>query len=159
MTTGIENGFRVMQIDGFLAEDDCLVGSIADTKNRLLNALCSRAASHLRLDPDKLSAAILKREELGSTGIGGGVAVPHARIAELKKPFGVLARLEKPIDFSAIDGELVDVVFLLLLPPSSSGIHLNALAAVARKLRDATALKAIRRARDSASLHRAMTSA
>jgi PTS system nitrogen regulatory IIA component len=64
---------------------------------------------------------ILKREQLGCTGIGGGIAIPHARLQNLKKPFGSMARLRKPIDYDAIDGDPVDIVFLLLLPTDSGG--------------------------------------
>lgn len=75
-----------------------------------------RAAASLKLDPKLIAGKILKREELGSTGVGGGIAIPHARIHGVKRPFGLLDRMRKPIEFDAIDGEPVDIVFLLLLP-------------------------------------------
>jgi PTS system nitrogen regulatory IIA component len=76
----------------------------------------------------------------------------------LRNAFGLLARLQKPLDFDAIDGKPVDIVFLLLLPSGTTGEHLNVLAAVARKLREASVIQALRHARDNAGLHSAMTS-
>lgn len=104
-----------------------------------------------------VSSTIQKRESLGSTGVGDGVAIPHARIPGLKSAFGLLVRLQKPLDFDAIDGKPVDIVFLLLLPSGAKGEHLNVLAAVARRLRDAGVLGALRGAHDNAALHSAMT--
>src|SRR6188474_3404803 len=104
-----------MQIADFLASDNVLCDVRASDKERLLDELTGRAANALRLDAASLADAIAKREQLGSTGMGDGIAIPHARIAALSKPFGVLARLRRPIDFAAIDGRPVDLVFLLLL--------------------------------------------
>lgn len=146
-----------MKIGDFLSVENTLVDVRAPTKARLLTDLCARAAAALGLDADTLSSMIEKRENFGSTGIGDGVAIPHARIPELKNAFGLLARLQKPLDFDAIDGKPVDIVFLLLLPAGAKGEHLNVLAAVARKLRDAGVLEALRGARDNAALHGAMT--
>jgi nitrogen PTS system EIIA component len=101
---------------------------------------------------ERISTEILKREELGSTGTDGGVAIPHARIQGLNRSFGILARLNKPIDFEAIDGRPVDLVFLLLLPANPAENQLKALASVARKLRDAACLRDLRAASGSAGL-------
>ena len=106
---------------------------------------------------DQIATEVIKREALGSTGMGEGVAIPHARLRELKKPFGVLARLKQPIDFYAIDGKPVDLVFLLLLPVASQGEQLNALAFVARTLRKTELLRDLRRADSSDELYQAMT--
>ena len=100
---------------------------------------------------------IEKRDELGSTGIGGGVSIPHARLREVKKPFGLLARLKSRSSSTAIDGQPVDIVFLLLLPASSQLDQLNALAAVARKLRDRDVLEKLRNATSSTQFYRAVT--
>jgi PTS system nitrogen regulatory IIA component len=88
--------------------------------------------------------------------MGEGIAIPHARLAEVTSPFGILARLKKPIDFQSVDDEPVDLVFLLLLPSSSKGEQLNALACVARRLRDPSTLQALRDARDGQALYRGM---
>src|SRR5476651_25190 len=102
-----------MEITDFLSPTEVIVNARAPDKIRLLTDLCNRAASTLKIAPSRITADILKRENLGSTGMGGGVAIPHARLADLKKPFGVLARLKSPIDFDAIDRQPVDIIFLL----------------------------------------------
>jgi len=108
----------------------------ASNKEQLLHDLASRAASQLNLDAQKIYAALQAREELGSTGLGEGFALPHARIAGLDRFFGLFARLSRPIHFDSIDGKPVDLVFLLLIPATAGGEHLAALAAVSRHLRD-----------------------
>jgi PTS system nitrogen regulatory IIA component len=145
-----------MEIVEFLSPTEVIVNAGAPDKIRLLADLCCRAASALKLDPGRITADILKREDLGSTGVGGGVAIPHARLVDLKKPFGVLARLKSPIDFDAIDRQPVDIVFLLLLPTTAAGEQLNILALVARRLRDADVVRNARRAPDAAALFAAM---
>ena len=145
-----------MRIMDFLSQSDAIVDVRAHDKNRLLKELCNRAASALKLDADRISNDISKREELGSTGVGGGVAVPHARFRDLKAPFGILARLQSAIDFNAIDGQPVDIVFLLLIPSDPAGEQLNALAAITRKLRNPNAVRDLRQAADNAGLYRAM---
>jgi PTS system nitrogen regulatory IIA component len=145
-----------MELGNFLSVENALVGVQATNKAGLLNDLCARAAATLGFDAKTISCEIHKRERLGSTGVGGGVAVPHARIPGLKTAFGVFARLEKPLDFDAIDGQPVDIVFLLFLPTAASGGQLNVLAAVARKLRDSEALCRLRQAQDGAAFYAAM---
>jgi PTS system nitrogen regulatory IIA component len=139
-----------MDIKDFLSQADALVDLRAPDKVWLLKDLSRRAAASLELDAVLVSKAILAREELGSTGMGGGVAIPHARIPELKKPFGILACLKKPIGFDAIDAHAVDVVIFLLLPSDPSPEHLHALATVARALRNPDLVAKLRRARDGA---------
>ena len=146
-----------MDIKKFLALSDTLIDVRASDKTRLLQELTRRAATILDLPAERISTEILKREELGSTGTGGGIAIPHARIQGLNRSFGILARLNKPIDFEAIDGRPVDLVFLLLLPSNPVGEQLKALASVARKLRDAACLCDLRSASSSAGLYDAMT--
>ena len=136
-----------MDIKEFLALSDTLIDVRASDKTRLLQELTRRAATILDLPAERISTEILKREELGSTGTGGGVALPHARIQGLNRSFGILARLNKPIDFEAIDGRPVDLVFLLLLPSNPVGEQLKALASAARKLRDAACLCDLRHGR------------
>lgn len=145
-----------MQIGDFLSAAETTVDVRASTKDRLLKELCTRAAATLKLDSQSIASKILKREELDSTGIGGGVAIPHARIKGLAEPHGVLVRLRQPMDFAAIDGQPVDLVFLLLLPAAPAGEQLNALAAVARCFRDAETLSGLRTAPDAMSLYTAM---
>ena len=146
-----------MQIKDFLSPSQVAIDVRASDKAGLLRELAARAASALDLPGDAVAGAIEKRDELGSTGIGGGAAMPHARLREVGKPFGVLARLASPVAFEAIDGQPVDIVFLLLLPASSQLDQLNALAAVARKLRDQGVLSRLRGAASPGDLYRAMT--
>lgn len=145
-----------MQIKDFLAESDTAIDVRASDKGGLLKALSARAAAALNLPPEAVASEIEKRDELGSTGIGGGVSLPHARFREVTKPFGMLVRLRQPIEFQAIDCEPVDLVFLLLLPASSQLDQLNALAAVARKLREPETLKRLRAATSATGLYRAI---
>jgi len=108
----------------------------ASGKKALLAELASRAAAVFTLDERRLFDRLLERERLGSTGIGGGIAIPHARMASLAKPVGLFARLAHPIDFDAIDERPVDIVFLLAAPEGAGADHLKALARVSRLLRD-----------------------
>jgi PTS system nitrogen regulatory IIA component len=151
----ILNRPSAMDIKDILSPDNALIKVRAADKTRLLQDLAVRAAAALSLDANLVSIELLKREALGSTGTGGGVAIPHARIPDLKRPFGTLVRLKHPIDFEAIDGKPVDVVFLLLLP-QSQGDPLNALASVARKLRDPESVRRIRNAADETELYDAI---
>jgi PTS system nitrogen regulatory IIA component len=144
-----------MNITDFLSPQHAIVDLRAADKAQLLRELARRAATALGLPADQVSDALLKREALGSTGTGGGIAIPHARLAGVAKPFGMLVSLAKAIDFDAIDGRPVDIVCLLLLPTNSQGEQLNVLACAARTLRDADALRNIRHAGDDAALYRA----
>ena len=99
-----------MEIRDFLSSDHILLDLRASDKGRLLRELSALAASELGLDPNDVAEQIDKREELGSTGVGNGVALPHARLNGLESPFGLLARLHQKLDFDAIDGQPVDMV-------------------------------------------------
>jgi PTS system nitrogen regulatory IIA component len=145
-----------MSISDFLSPSSVLIDVSAPTKTRLLRDLARRAASALGMDPDVVSHEILKRETLGSTGLGGGVSIPHAKISGLQKPFGMLARLKTPIDFEAIDTRPVDIVFMLLARTAKSGEQLNALATIARKLRDPKIARNIRHANGETAVYCAL---
>lgn len=142
-----------MSIEDFLSPEHALVGVKAPEKARLLHELSALAARSLQLPGPDIANEVLKREQLGSTGMGNGIAIPHARISGLQNTFGIFARLKRPIDYQAIDGQPVDLVFLLLQPAASPG-DLNALAAVARKLREPDRLKRLRGAGDADALYR-----
>ena len=145
-----------MEIRDFLSSDHILLDLRASDKGRLLRELSALAASELGLDPNDVAAQIDKREELGSTGVGNGVALPHARLNGLESPFGLLARLHQKLDFDAIDGQPVDIVFLVLLPGAGDGTKGNALACIARALRDPETLWQIRRGPNRETLFRAV---
>lgn len=145
-----------MEIRSFLGQADVAIDFRAGDKASLLKALAARAGAALQLPVDAVADALAQRDELGSTGIGNGVCMPHARFREIRKPHGMLVRLKHPIDYDAIDGEPVDLAFLLLLPASSQLDQLNALAAVARRLRDAEVLRRLRVAASEAAFYEAI---
>ncbi len=145
-----------MKIPNLLSPADVLIDVRASNKRLLLQELAAKAATSLNLRVDQIAPDLLKREELGSTGVGGGVAIPHARLLDLQRPFGLLARLKQPIKFDAIDGQPVDIVFVLLLPANVEEGQLGALALVARTLRSSETLGRLRRARDASELYSAM---
>ena len=125
---------------------DTVVDLAVADKRALLHDLAHRVASLLKVDDASVFNALLKREELGSTGVGNGVAIPHVRLEQVKKPVGIMVRLKGPIDFNAVDGQLVDLVCLLLLSTENAGVQLSALAGVARRLRIPEVLAQLRRA-------------
>lgn len=147
-----------MKIENFLSPDDVMIDVFASDKQKLLRALARKAGSKVDVLPEHVLAELQRREELGSTGIGGGVALPHARFHQIGKPIGVFFRLRKRIAFEAVDGEPVDLVFLLLLPETPQGDQLGALASIARKLRSPGVTIALRKAGDSPEMYRALIS-
>jgi len=102
-----------MNIQDFLSPNDVTIDLAPLNKQKLLLQLANKAGSPLRLPPDNIFTELSKREELGSTGVGDGVAIPHARFIQITKPFGMLLRLRQPIEFGALDGKPIDIVFLL----------------------------------------------
>ncbi len=126
-------------------------------KGRVLKELARRAAALLKIDPETIAAALVNREDLGSTGLGNGVALPHARIRNLTKPFGLFALLKPAVQFDAIDELPVDLVFLLLLPEQLPEGQLKSMACVARRLRDPVLAGKLRTARGSVLLHALLT--
>jgi nitrogen PTS system EIIA component len=145
-----------MKVSDFLSPADVITDIGFADKQKLLEGLARRAGAVVDVLPALILSELLKREQLGSTGMGGGIAIPHARFHQLSKPFGMLVRLKKPIDFDAVDGEPVDTIALLLLPDRPNGERLGALACIARRLRDPGSMAALRRARDSAEIYRAL---
>ena len=145
-----------MKISDFLSPADVALDVRESDKARLLQQLSSQAAAKVGLSANEVCTQIIKREELGSTGVGNGVALPHARLRGLSTPFGLFARLRHGIDFEAIDSQPVNMVFLLLLPDGTGASQLNALASVARALRDTETLQRIRSAADRDSLFQAI---
>ncbi len=143
-------------IKDFLDPSHVMIDVRTSDKTRLLRELAGRAAVALDLSADQVSTALSKREELGSTGTGGGVAIPHARLDGVNKPFGMLVRLAKAIDFDAIDGQQVDIVFCCCCRRNPQGEQLNALARAARALRNPDTLRNLRHAGDETELYRAV---
>lgn len=125
-----------MEIVELLRPDEVAPALKVTSKKQLLQELARRAAATTGLQERGIFDILLERERLGTTGVGGGVAIPHGRIPELDKLYGLFARLEKAIDFDAIDDQPVDLVFLLLAPEDAGADHLKALARISRLLRD-----------------------
>jgi nitrogen PTS system EIIA component len=142
-----------MKISDFLSAADVLIDVRAAHKRQLLRELAEKMAEKAKLSADEINLELLKREDLGSTGTGDGVAIPHARIKGLTKPLGFVARLKRPINFDAIDGQRVDTVFVLLLPSTTNGEQLGALASVARRLRTPEVVARIREASTEAEVY------
>jgi PTS system nitrogen regulatory IIA component len=139
--------------DLLLGPDAVLAGVKASGKKALLAELAARAAAMLKLDERRLFDRLLERERLGSTGVGGGIAIPHARMGGLGQPRGLFARLVHPIDFDAIDERPVDTVFLLVAPEGAGADHLKALARVSRLLRDRSLVEKLRATESAEALY------
>jgi PTS system nitrogen regulatory IIA component len=126
-------------------------------KKQALQELASQAARLTGLPDSAIYEALLQRERLGSTGIGEGIAIPHGKLPGLTRIFGLVARLDKPVNFEALDSQPVDVLFLLLAPEGAGADHLKALARVARVLREPGLIERVRATRDAAALYAIMT--
>ncbi len=127
------------------------------TKKQLLQELSGRTARLTGLSERDIFDVLWQRERLSSTGLGHGVAIPHAKLPGVRRIVGVFARLAEPVDFDAVDGEKVDLVFLLLAPEGAGADHLKALAGVSRLLRDGQSIEKLRASRDAAALYAVLT--
>ena len=145
-----------MKISDLLSQADVMFDVRATNKRLLLQELAAKAAASLGLNLEQIAPYLLKREELGSTGIGRGVAIPHARLPDWQRPLGIFAKLKQPIDFDAIDGQPVDIVFVLLLPAAADSGQLGPLALVARTLRPPENLVRLRNAKNASELYSAI---
>src|SRR5712672_4155408 len=122
-------------------------------KKQALQELAAKAAELSGQNERAILEILLQRERLGSTGVGNGVAIPHGKLAKLANVFGLFARLERPVDFEALDGQPVDLIFLLLAPEGAGADHLKALARIARLLRDQDVAKKLRASRDAQAIY------
>ena len=125
-----------MEIVDLLTPAGVIPNLRATSKRQALQELAKRAAALTGRHERQIFDVLLERERLGTTGIGMGTAIPHGRLPDLPNLYGLFARLEKPIDFEAIDDHPVDLIFLLLTPDSAGADHLKALARISRLLRD-----------------------
>lgn len=148
-----------MQLTNILKPGAVKVVSTLTSKKRLFQDLGELAAAAYGLNPSEAADALQEREALGPTGVGHGVALPHARIAGVDHVAGVFLRLEKPLDFNAVDRQPVDLVFALFAPLDSGVEHLKALALVSRTLRDPAVCAKLRANSDPAALHAVLTEA
>jgi PTS system nitrogen regulatory IIA component len=145
-----------MEIAELIKPDQIVIGLDVTDKSGLLFELAMRASRACGVAAESILKALTAREALGSTGMGQGIALPHASIEGLKKPFGCLARLEHSVDFEAIDGEPVDLVFLLLTPPAARNQNVAILAAISRRLRDRTVLQELRTGKSAPEIYKAL---
>lgn len=136
-----------MQLSDFLDFDAINTRLSGGNKKSLLQQMSNLAAQRLGVDAAEIHASVAEREQLGSTGFGQGVAIPHGKIEGLSRIYGLFARLAEPIDYKAIDGRPVDLVFLLLSPVDAGAEHLKALAAISRVTRNVPTLEKMRGAR------------
>lgn len=136
-----------MHLSEFLDFDAIKPAMSAGTKRALLQQLASLSGNRLGITPAAILDSVTERESLGSTGFGQGVAIPHGKVDGLSQIYCLFARLSEPIRYKAIDGEPVDLVFLLLSPPDAGADHLKALAAISRVIRHAPTLEKMRGAR------------
>lgn len=136
-----------MQLSDFLDFDSIKTALPGGSKKALLQQLANLAGQRLDLDSAAILSSLSEREQLGSTGFGQGVAIPHGKIEGLKRIYSLFARLAEPLDYKAIDNRPVDLVFLLLSPPDASAEHLKALAAISRVTRHVATLEKMRGAR------------
>jgi PTS system nitrogen regulatory IIA component len=146
-----------MRLTDLLQPEAVFASLHANSKKQLLQELSDRAAHIAHLPARQIFDAVLQRERLGSTGIGNGIAIPHAKLTKCPSIIGVFAHLEKPVDFEAIDAAPVDLVFLLVAPESAGADHLKALARIARVLRDPAMTAKLRTIHDSAALYAVLT--
>src|SRR5262244_2110755 len=123
------------------------------SKKQVIQELAARAAKLTGQSERLIFETLLQREKLGSTGVGSGIAIPHGKLPKLERLFGLFARLDRPIDFESLDGQPVDLVFLLLAPEAAGADHLKALARVARLLREPDTAKKLRDCRDAEALY------
>ncbi|MGE0845048.1 MAG: PTS IIA-like nitrogen regulatory protein PtsN [Flavobacteriaceae bacterium] len=142
-----------------LIASDAIIGSLkAVSKKQAIQEMAEFVAPRTKLPAREIFDQLLQRERLGSTAIGHGIAIPHARLRGIDHIVGAFARLEKPIDFDAIDDEPVDLIFLLLAPEGEGADHLKALARLARALRNPTIAGKLRATREPAALYAVLNS-
>jgi PTS system nitrogen regulatory IIA component len=136
-----------MQLSEFLDFDAIKPSLSGGNKRALLQQLAQIAAGRLDADAGEILSSVSERERLGSTAFGQGVAIPHGKIEGLSRIYCLFVRLSDPVDYKSIDGQKVDLVFLLLSPPDAGAEHLKALAAISRVTRHAPTLEKMRGAR------------
>ncbi|MFA7430283.1 MAG: PTS IIA-like nitrogen regulatory protein PtsN [Rhodospirillaceae bacterium] len=133
-----------MDITTLISPESVIPNLKVTSKKQALQELAREAAALTGLHERAVFDTLLERERLGTTGVGNGIAIPHGKLAQLNRLHGLFARLERPIDFEAIDEQPVDLIFLLLAPESAGADHLKALARVSRLLRDRSMCEKLR---------------
>jgi nitrogen PTS system EIIA component len=146
-----------MEIEDLITPTSVIANLRVTSKRQALQELARRAGLMTRRDEREVFEALSERERLGSTGIGMGTAVPHGRLPGLGRLYGLFARLDRPIDFDAIDDRPVDLIFLLLAPENAGADHLKALARVSRLFRDRAMCEKLRGTDNAEALYALLT--
>lgn len=144
-------------LSGILSSDAVESNLVAANKKAVFQQLAVVLARQTGLQTKDIVVSLNAREKLGSTGFGAGAAIPHGKIEGLERVVGAFARLSQPIDFGAVDGLPVDLIFLLLSPPDAGADHLKALASVSRTFRDRQTLAKLRGARSRDAIYALLT--
>ena len=147
----------MMDLSDLVTPDAILPSLKANSKKQALQAIAEKAAAMTGVEERDIFETLVKREKLGSTGVGGGIAIPHGKLAKLDRIFGLFARLAKPIDFEALDERPVDLIFLLLAPENAGADHLKALARIARLFREPGVAAKLRGSTDISALFAVLT--
>jgi PTS system nitrogen regulatory IIA component len=146
-----------MPLNDILTPEAVIASLRVNSKKQALQEVSERAALVSGLAAREIFDSLLQRERLGSTGVGDGIAIPHGKLAKCGRIFGIFARLERPIDFEALDGLPVDLMFLLIAPENAGADHLKALALIARALRSPGLAAKLRATRDASALFSLLT--
>jgi nitrogen PTS system EIIA component len=147
----------LMEIADLLIQRGVIPQLRVGNKKQALQEIARRAAPMTGVAERRIYDVLAERERLGSTGIGRGIAIPHGKLVELSRLYGLFARLERPIAFEAIDDQPIDLVFVLLAPAASGAEHLRALARVSRLLRDAAICQKLRGTDNADALYALLT--
>src|SRR5256885_17258845 len=142
-----------MPLNDLVAHNAIIPALKVNGKKQILQELAAKAADLSGQSERTIFEILVQREKLGSTGVVNGIAIPHGKLPKLNKLFGLFVRLERPIDFEALDGQPVDLIFLLLAPEAAGADHLTALARVARLLRDGDIARKLRESHDADALY------
>jgi PTS system nitrogen regulatory IIA component len=146
-----------MTLDAIIDKQSVLANVKAQTKKKLLHELAQALSATVAIDHRIIFETLLKREKLGSTGIGQGIAIPHGKVPTLARVYGLFARLAQPVDFDSVDGQPVDLVFVLLAPEHAGADHLKALAKISRMLRDPAVVEKLRGTETAEGLYAILT--
>lgn len=146
-----------MKISDILSQNTILTSLKAGTKRQLLEEMSAKLAHHENIDSHLVEDAMVERENLGSTAYGGGIAFPHARIDGAKRVKAYFAKLSAPVDFDAIDGQGVDLIFMLVSPENSGADHLEALAVLSKAMRNKAMCAKLRKASTKDEIYKILT--
>jgi PTS system nitrogen regulatory IIA component len=150
----------MIRLEQILTPGRSLVNVPGGSKKRVLEQIASLISGDLTdVAPQTVLSALIAREKLGSTGFGNGIAIPHCRLANCSAPMSALLHLQAPVDFDAIDGEPVDLIFVLLVPEAATDAHLELLRQIASMLDRKDVRERLRAAKDSDALYEVVLNA